>query len=244
MLRNAFLSGFAWLGFAVTAQAITADELVAKNIDAHGGMAHIQAIKTLKFEGKLVFDGGVELAYINLRKAPDKVRNEGTMQGLTAVQAYDGKDAWQIQPFGGRKDPERLSADDAKPLANGADLVNGLVDAKSRGDRVEYQGTEDVDGTDAYKLKLTRKNGAVTYYFLDPDYFLEVRSLDSLVLRGVSVETETDYGDYEKVDGVYLPFSTASGAKGSPQKQRLVVNKAQANVPLDDAQFAFPAVTK
>lgn len=243
-MRTALLSGLALLLAGTAAQAITAEELVAKNIDAHGGLAKIQALKSVKLQGKLVFDGGFELAYTSLRKAPAQVRNEGTLQGLTFVQAYDGKEGWQIQPFGGRKDPERLSADDVKPLASGADIVNALVDAKEHASHVEYLGTEDVDGTDAHKLKLTRKSGDVTYYYLDPDYFLEVRSVDSLVLRGVQVETETDYGDYELVDGVYLAFSTATGPKGATQKQRLVIDKAEANVALDDAQFAFPVAAK
>jgi hypothetical protein len=238
-MRNAFAAALLLLSGA--AQAFTADELVTKNLEAHGGLDKIHALKTLRLEGKLIFGGGFELRSVSLYKAPDKVRQEASLQGLTQVQAWDGKEAWQIQPFGGRKDPERLSADDAKGLADGADMVNGLVDWKARGSTVEYLGTEDVDGTDAHKLKLTRKNGDVTYYFLDPDYFLEIRSLDNRTVRGVMTESESDFGDYELVEGVYLPFSSAFGPKGSTQKAKAVIEKATANVSLDDAQFVFPS---
>ena len=240
-MRNAFAAALLLLSGA--AQAFTADELVAKNLEAHGGLDKIHALKTLKLEGKLIFGGGFELRSVFLYKSPDKVRQEASLQGLTQVQSWDGKEAWQIQPFGGRKDPERLSADDAKSLADSADMVNGMVDWKARGSTLEYLGTEDVDGTEAHKLKLTRKNGDVTYYFLDPDFFLEIRSLDNRTVRGVMTEQESDYGDYEQVEGVYLPFSNAFGPKGSTQKAKVVIEKATANVSLDDAQFAFPSAT-
>ena len=38
-----------------------------------------------------------------IQKRPDMARLEFTVQGLTAVQAYDGKDAWQIMPFHGQE---------------------------------------------------------------------------------------------------------------------------------------------
>jgi len=238
-MRNA-LAAVALLLLSGVSQAFTAEELAAKNLKAHVGMDKIHAIKSLKLEGKLIFDGGFELRSVFLFKAPDKVRQESSLQGLTQVQSWDGKEGWQISPFGGRKDPERLSSDDAKSLADSADMVNGLVDWKARGSTLEYLGTEDVDGTDAHKLKLTRKNGDVTYYFLDPDYFLEIRALDNRTVRGAMTESETDFGDYEQVEGVYLAFSSAFGPKGSSQKAKAVIEKATANVSLDDAQFAFP----
>ena len=240
-MRYAIAAGLALLLSATTAGAYTAEELVAKNLEAHGGIDKIHALKSLRLEGKLIFGGAFELQATSLYKAPDKLRRDATLQGLTQVQAWDGKEGWQIQPFGGRKDPERLSEDDARSLADGADMVNALVDWKAAGSSIEYLGTEDVDGTEAHKLKLTRKNGDVTYYFLDPDYFLEIRALDSQRLRGVLTESETDFGDYEQVDGVYLPFSLSFGPKGSTQKAKMVVEKATANAPIDDSQFSFPA---
>jgi len=59
--------------------------------------------------------------------------------------------------------------------------------------------------------------------------------------HGAQVEVETDFGDYEKVNGVYLPFSIESGSKNSSDKQKVVLEKVEANVPLDDSTFQFPA---
>jgi hypothetical protein len=40
---------------------------------------------------------------------------------------------------------------------------------------------------------------------------------------------------------VYMPFSFETGRKGASEKQKTVIEKAEANVALDDAQFVFPA---
>ena len=163
------------------------------------------------------------------------------MQGLTMIRAYDGTEGWAVQPFRGRKDPEKLPADAAKQMAYDADLDGPLVDYKEKGNRVDYLGTEDVDGTEAHKLKVTRPAGDVEFIYLDPDYFLEIRRLSQIRVRGAETEVETDFGAYERVNGVYLAFSIESGSPGSTEKgQKTNVTKAEANVAVDDALFRFP----
>ena len=232
---------------AVPAHAIGVDELVAKNAEARGGLDKIEAIKTLKLEGKLRFNGGfgsVELHLVQYKKAPDSVRTEATVQGLTQVQAWDGKEAWQISPFQGRKDPERMSADDAKSLADDAGIAGSLIDYRARGSQVEYLGTEDVDGTEAHKLKVTLKDGDIEYVYLDPDHYLEIRVVGQRKVRGTESEDITDYGDYEQVAGVYFPFSIATHSRGDGGQQELTIESAQANLAADDSLFAFPAAAK
>jgi hypothetical protein len=169
------------------------------------------------------------------------VRTELTLQGMTVIQAYDGKEGWKVSPFQGRKDPEKMSADDTKSLIEDAEIDGPLVDWKAKGSTVEYIGTEDVDGTMAHKLKVVRKNGDVNFVYLDPDHFLEIRVLTQRVEQGAQVEVETDLGDYEKINGVFIPFSEEAGRKGSPDKQKIIIEKAEPNVPVDDAVFHFPA---
>src|SRR5262249_22631225 len=147
---------------------------------------------------------------------------------------------WRISPFRGRIDPEKLSADDTKQLKMNADIDGPLVDYKSKGNTVEYLGTEDVDGTDAHKLKVTLKTGDVRYIYLDPDYFLEIREVDQIRVRGAQEEEETDLGNYEQVEGVYFPFSIESGPKGEPKDAKITIEKVEANPDLDDQLFHFP----
>jgi hypothetical protein len=228
---------------APAAFSYTAAELAAKNIEAKGGLDKLKAIQSLRMSGKLLVNGDqIELGIVTIVKPPGSIRYEAELQGLTQIQAYDGTQAWQINPFQGRKDPEKLSADDAKGLGeDAADYAGPLVDYQAKGDTLDYLGTEDVDGTDAHKLRLTRPNGDVTYVYLDPDQFLEIRTVNRRIEHGVPHETITDYGDYEKVSGVYLPFSLDSWPKGTTDHQKTQYDKVEANVAADPGLFSFPA---
>jgi hypothetical protein len=228
---------------SANAGAFTAAELAAKNVAAKGGAEQLAAVHALRLSGKLRLHGGaLELGFIALLERPGSIRYEAALQGLTRVQAYDGHEAWQINPFQGRKDPERLSADDATELAeSAADFLGALVDYEAKGYKLDYLGTEDIDGTTAHKLRVTRPSGNLTYVYLDPEYFLEIRTIDRRIRRGVPEETVTDYGDYEKVAGVFFALAQESGAKDSSERRRLQVEKAEANLGLDAALFHFPA---
>jgi len=224
------------------APSLTVDELVAKNIEAKGGAPALEAIRSIRFEGRfLVNQGQIEFKYAETKERPGKVRVDAVIQGLTAVQAYDGTSGWKISPFQGRKDPEKMSTDEAKSLVEEAEIGGPLENWKAQGKTVTYLGTEDVEGTAAHKLKVVRQNGDFSYVYLDPDYFLEIRILDQRTEQGAKVEVETDLGDYEKVNGVYFPFSIEAGSKGSTDKQKTIIEKGEANLPVDDAIFEFPA---
>src|SRR6266853_4988618 len=228
--------------FAQDKSQPTADELVAKNIDAKGGATRLNNLQTLRATGKLLVpvQGQIELGFVQTKKRPDEVRTEASLQGMTQIEAYDGKEGWKVSPFFGRKDPERMSADDVKTLMEDAEIDGPLVDWKTKGSKVEYLGTEDVEGTFAHKLKVVRKNGDVNFVYLDPDHLLEIRVLTQRMRHGAQEEVETDLGDYEKAAGVFVPTSIESGRKGAPDKERIIIDKVEANVPVDDTIFHFP----
>lgn len=239
-----FLVAASLIAPALTAQELkplTVDELVARNIEAKGGIDALHAVRSLRLKGKmLVNQGQIEFSYVQTKQRPGQVREELMLQGMTMVQAYDGTEGWKISPFNGRKDPEKMSADDAKSLIEDAEIAGPLVDWEAKGSTVEYLGPEDVDGTLAHKLKVVRKNGDISYVYLDPDHFLEIRILTQRQEQGAQVEVETDLGDYEKVAGVYFPFSIEAGPKGATDKQKVIFEKAEANVPIEDGEFKFP----
>ena len=222
-------------------KAFGVDQLVSKNIEAKGGADALHALQSLRLSGKmLVQQGQIELVCMQTKKRPDEVRDEASLQGMTQIEAYDGKEGWRVSPFFGRKDPERMSADDVKALIEDAEIDGPLVDWQKKGSTVEYLGTEDVDGTPAHKLKVVRKNGDVSFVYLDPDHFLEIRVVTGRIRHGAYEEVETDLGDYEKAGGVFVPTSIESGRKGAPDKQRIIIDKVEANVPVDEAIFHFP----
>ena len=218
----------------------TVDEIVAKYVAARGGADRLAAIQSLRLTGKVRF-GSTEAPVGRVLKRPGLMRGEFTLQGLTAVEAYDGKEGWAMQPFGGRRDAEKRSAEDAKESAQDADIEGPLVNWRQKGHRVEYLGTENVGGTEALKLRVELKDGDTKTIYLDPDYYLEIRVETTSRVRGAERTSVTEYGSYEQVAGVWIPFSMDTGPKGRPPGQRLVIETAEANVEVDDAIFRFPA---
>ncbi len=226
---------------ALNSFAQTADELVAKNLQAKGGVEKIKAIKSVRMSGN--FDaGGFKATVGQLSKRPDMIKESFSLQGMTQVQAYDGSNGWQISPFGGRKDPEMLGEDDVRGLAEDADIDGPLVDAQAKGNKIEYLGHDQVDGDDAYKLKVTLKNGDIFYYYLDPDTYIEIQIERQQFIRGSVRESVTMLGSYKPVNGVMYPFFIESGPKNNPdQRGKITVTKMEANVPIEDSDFKMPA---
>ncbi len=230
------------IGFlSLSAVSQTADELVAKNLQAKGGVDKIKAIKSVRMTGN--FDaGGFKATVGELSKRPAMVKETFSLQGMTQIQAYDGSSGWQISPFGGRKDPEMLGEDDVRGLSEDADIDGPLVDAQAKGNKIEYLGHDQVDGDDAYKLKVTLKNGDIFYYYLDPDTYIEIQIEKQQFIRGSVRESVTMLGSYKPVNGVMYPFFIESGPKNNPdQRGKITVTKMEANVPVEDSEFKMPA---
>lgn len=240
MLRKVSLVTVVAVLFAPALLAQTVDELIAKNVQARGGMDKIKSVQTLRSTGTMTMGPGMEAPGLMIQKRPDMARLEFTVQGLTAIQAYDGKDAWQIMPFMGKKDPEPMSADDKKDLEENADIDGPLVDYKSKGNKVELLGKDKLEGSDVYKLKVTLKNGDVITVYLDADSFLEIKEEVKRNIRGSEQDVETVMGDYKEVNGVMFPFAMESGIKGSQQKQKITMSKIEINAPVDDSIFKMP----
>jgi len=225
----------------VVLAAQTVDEMIAKNIQAHGGLEKLKSVQTMRETGKLNI-GSFEARLVLENKRPDKFRQEVIIQSMAQVRAYDGKAGWQIDPFEGRRDPELLSQDDSKDLQISADIDGPLVDYREKGHKAELVGHDSVEGTDCYKIKLTLKNGDIRYYYIDTDSLLELKLETQTYIRGSIRENETFYGDYEEVSGLYYPFAIESGEKGSTDRVKYTVEKIEQNVSLDDSLFSVPAI--
>src|SRR6267378_3994430 len=205
------------LSAAATPPPLTVDEIVARYVEARGGAEKLAALQTLKVTGRVFFGGddfSITAQFAQVFKRPNQIRREITLQGLTAIDAYDGKESWSVDPFQGRKDPFRTTADEARGLAQDADVEGALVRWREKGHQISY---------------------------LDTDYFLEIRRVSQRTVRGSERVSETDFGSYVQVNGVWIATSVESGKKGGPKTQRFTLETAEGNVPADDAVFGFPA---
>jgi hypothetical protein len=240
-MRHAVIALLAVCCFGISSYSQTADELIAKNIEARGGMEKMKAIKTMRIAARFEGGGGFTAKVGQENERPNLLRETFTLQGMTQVQAYDGQAGWQIQPFGGKKDPELMGEDDVRDLLLDADFDGPLVDYKEKGSTVEYLGHDVVDGDDALRLKVTLKNGDIIYDYLDPDTFIEIRREIQQFIRGSVRDRVVGFGSYKPVAGVMYPFSISQGPKNNPDSQTVTVQKMEVNVKIDPADFMLPA---
>jgi len=226
---------------AQSAPPRTADEIIARYLKTVGGMDKIQAIKTLRRVGKYNGGGGFEAIVVQENKRPNLVREEFSLQGMTGINAWDGRTGWKIDPFGGKKDPEALSEDEMRSIVEDADFDEPLVNYQEKGNKVELVGTDQIEGTDVYKLRVTLKSGDVRTYYMDTDYFVPIKMDEKRTIRGTEQEIETTLGDYKEVAGWFMPFSIESGFKGQG-KGKVTYERIDANVPIEDSRFVKPVI--
>lgn len=242
MFRQTFTALALGLLLAPAVHAQTVDELLAKHFEAQGGVEKLKALNTMRITGSMTIGPGMEAPIVMERKRPGKRRIEFTVQGMQGVQAFDGEKAWSVMPFMGKKDPELASEEDTKLVKEDADFDGPLLDWKSKGHTVELVGKEAVEGADAFKLKVTKKNGDVEYDYLDAETYLLVKQEGKVKRRGTEIEGESLFSDYKDVNGYMVPFVMEQGTKGAPQRQKMTFSKIEMNVPIADERFTMPAV--
>ena len=239
-MRNVLLrlAGLALCVVPLSAQ--TADDIITKYITTSGGMDRIQAVQTLRRTGRFTGGGGFEAVVVYENKRPNRVREEFSLQGMTGITAYDGGTGWKIEPWQGKKDPEALSEEEMRDIVEDADFDGPLINYQQKGNRVEFLGLEQVEGTDAFKLKVTLANGDVRYYYMDTDYYVPIKIETKRMIRGAEQEFETSLGDYKEIGGWYLPHSFETGLRGSQGRSKITFDRIEANVSIDDGRFAKP----
>ncbi len=224
--------------------AQTADEIVAKNLEAKGGEEAWLAVDSASIAGTMRMGGGaagaVEAPVMLEIKRPDKVRMEFTMQGMTAIQAFDGQTGWSVMPFLGKTEPEEMGEDQLKQVKEMADFEGPLVNYREKGHTIELLGTEDVDGTPAYKLRVNKANGDVVDLFIDQEYFIEFKQESTQEIQGNEVAVSTVLGDYKEVDGLLVAHSMEMSFGGGPPQQVITLEKVEFGVDLPDDRFAMP----
>ena len=226
------------LGTWLAAYALTVDEIVEKNIQAHGGMETYKATKTMRIVAlSATADGSASMTI--LMKRPDLIRIETTMQDIKEIRAFDGQLGWSLLSLGGDTSIQEMSQEDKTAIMEAADFDGPLVDYKSKGNTVELIGKEIVNGTDTYKIRLTLGDGNVSYLNLDSNTFLDLRETRHSKRGSHEVDSETLYSDYKSMDGLTLPFTIEARIHGQTS-QRVTIKTVERNVSVDDSVFQMP----
>lgn len=225
------------------AQAQTVDEILSKHYAALGGLENLKTLTSMKASGKMVMGGGMEAPIVSYGIRPNSVRFEMTFQGKAALSAYDGKTAWMLNPFMGSNDPEIMPKEEADDFVDDADFDGPLVDYKDKGSTIEFAGKEDVEGSDAFKLKLTLKNGKTRYIYLDVESYLILKTTQKVARGGQEIEVASFPGNYKKVGNVLQPYSIEQKVNGKTASQ-MTFDTIEVNLKVDSSIFTMPAKTE
>ena len=224
---------------AAAASGQTAEELVEKNIRARGGLEKMKSVKSMRMTGSMAL-GGESAPTVLEFKRPGRLRWEFTLDGQTAIQAYDGTAGWAIMPFEGKTEPEKMPAEGIENFKRQADMDGPLVDYKAKGNRIELLGKGTAGGRDAWQLKVTAPDGEQRVVFLDAETGLQVKTVARKTVDGNEVEVVSVIGDYRDVDGLKLPHFFESSVTGVPETQSMKFDRIELNVPLEDSRFGMP----
>lgn len=217
---------------------MSVDDILKSSWENLGGLDNIKAIKSIKIEGTMSM-GEMEFPGIVIQAPENKQHVEVNIQGKKFIQAYDGEIGWQINPFEGGENAQKMSPEEAEELAD-EPFESAFINYTEKGHKVTYEGKEDVEGTEALILKLEKANGNVEHHYYDPEYFVPIMvksAVKSGPMKGQN--TETYLSDYQEIEGLMYPFFMDTRLNGQSM-QKLTISKLELNVPVPDEMFAMP----
>ena len=216
-----------------------AETILAKHLQAMGGLEKLHAVHSVRIKGTLEAGQGVSLPLVIEEARPNKARFEIRSADVAVLRVFDGTRGWASDPStGGKLRP--FTAAELKAAA--AETFDGdLVDLPARGARAESIGRQMILGREAYGIKVFEKDGSASLHWVDALMFLELqreREVDTPQGRRTEV---TRFSDFRVVEGIPMPFRIESGQKFSPRSQTIVVGQVQVNPAIPAPDFEAPA---
>lgn len=231
-IMNKIFMGFMFLLFAGVAYSQSVDDVIAKHIDALGGMEKLKQMKSVYMEGVSVMQNGNEISSKLWKVDKQLMRREINFGMGSAVTVVTDKEGWSSNPRNGNKF-EPLPQEAVQAQQAELDCAGPLVDYRSKGHTAELQGKEDFEGTECYKVKLTLKTGRDITYLIDTKnhYILAMRTKGGMggMRRqgGGDTEVTVKYSDYRKTpDGFLFAHAMTVGGMGAATNYEVIeVNK-------------------
>ncbi|MBI1749910.1 MAG: hypothetical protein HY234_06905 [Acidobacteria bacterium] len=215
----------------------TADQVLAKYVQAVGGKAAIEKLSSRVTKGTVDPGGGPVLGLEINEKAPDKFLSQVDVPGLGAVrQGFDGTVAWESNPQQG---VQELGGTMLAAARRNAQFYRWLR-MRELFAKLDVPGTTKVGDREAYVLEATPQAGYAERFYFDTETGLLLRREYKVDGPDNVIAFEMYYDDYREVDGIKLPF--ALRRVGPDNVLLLRYSEIKHNVALDDARFAKPAI--
>lgn len=236
-MKTFLLSITALLVFSF-AKSQTADDIIAKHIDAIGGKDKLSQITSMYMEKTTEIMGNESTSKTTILNGKG-YKNEMDFNGQQIVQVATDKGGWVINPFGGSTSATALSPDQYKNSEDEIYLPDPLFNYANHGAKVELAGQEKVGDNNTNKIKYTNKDGDVTTYYIDAttNYIIQAKKTGDV--QGQPTEFTISYGDYKKIDfGIFIPYSV--GIDMGQFNLKNTTTKVDMNKTVDASIFDMP----
>jgi hypothetical protein len=225
--------------------ALTAVQIVERNVAARGGLEAWHKVDTMVWAGHVETPGGAmaQVPFVLQQKRPNKTRFELNAMGQRTLRVFDGKRGWRVRPGqDGRPDVQPFSAEELR-FAQGEVVIDSpLFGYESKRVAVDLDGIDEVEGRKAYRLIVRTSSGQPHNVWIDAQTFLDLKyDRTSVDKAGVPRTVSVFYRDYKTVDGLQIPGMIETGAPGRAT-EKMVIEKIALNPPLDDRLFGRPGV--
>lgn len=224
---------------AVSASAQTADEIIAKYVNAIGGKNLLSKITSVYTEATMDAMGTLLDAKTTILNGKG-MRQDMDYSGSAIINCYNDKEGWSINPMTGSGSAETMS--EGQYNSSKSQIVIGapFINYSEKGYKSELLGTETVGAVKAVKIRLTSPDNTEATYFFDPGSFYLIRSVQQTDMQGQMVENIMTYSDYRQTDGYYIPFKASMDIAGGQFFVDMTVTKVELNKPVDEKIFVKP----
>jgi len=231
--------------------AQTADEIINTYIENIGGQEAWSKITSMKATG-IGKQQGVDYPFIATYMKDGRTLINIDLQGREfTVEAFDGETMWSMN-FQTQK-PEAADSETSLNYKNSAkdNIPDAFMDYKSKGYKVEFLGKDTFEGSECFKIKLTKTPAIVdgkeeenieTYYF-DTENYVPI-AMESIITSGQAKGATALilFSDYQEVDGLFMPFSVINKFNGQVGLE-MIMKTLEFNPKVDETKFKMPEVT-
>ena len=240
-LTKIIASAFIVMAAATASFAQTADEIVAKHIEATGGADKWKALKGMEMKNKFNVQG-MDIESKTVIVSGKSLRTDVAVMGQEIITVVDGESGWMQRPamMGGTGEPEDMPGAVIKETLKQTNLGGSLMNYKEKGATLELVGKEKLDGADVYHLKLTEKNGEATNLFVSASTYFTLKSAGKRNVQGQDVDAEVIYSNFKQVDGITFPF-TVEVPSPMGGTMTMETESIKLNPTIDETIFKKPA---
>lgn len=234
-----------------TVKAQNAEEIITNYIENIGGQEAWSKISSMTVNG-IGRQGGVDYPFVATFMKDGRTHIDVNIQGASfIVEAFDGETSWAMN-----FQTQQAEASDTETSINYKNdskdnVPNAFFNYKAKGYSAELLGTEAFEGTECYKIKLTKtpvlvdgkEEENIDIYYFDTENNVPI-AMETIVKSGQAkgATAQSLFSDYQEVDGLYVAFSQIDKFNG--QVGLTMTYKSVAfNAKVEDSIFNIPTVS-